>query len=64
MGSRTLVAAACAGEETHGMYMTDCQVRNPSKWVRSEQGIEAQKRVYKELLGVLEEIEPGVMKNI
>lgn len=64
MGSRTLVAAACAGEETHGAYMTDCQVKNPSKWVRSDQGMEAQKRVYKELLAILEEIEPGVTKNI
>lgn len=64
MGSRTLVAAACAGEDTHGTYMTDCQIREPSKWVRSEQGKDAQQRVYKELLGVLEEIEPGVTKNI
>ncbi|KAF8860341.1 short-chain dehydrogenase/reductase-like protein [Acephala macrosclerotiorum] len=64
MGSRTLVAAACAGEDTHGTYMTDCKIREPSKWVRSEKGKEAQKRAYKELLGVLEEIEPGVTKNI
>ncbi|KUJ06664.1 short-chain dehydrogenase/reductase-like protein [Mollisia scopiformis] len=64
MGSRTLVAAACAGDETHGTYMTDCKVRDPSKWVQSEKGKDAQQRVYKELLGILEEIEPGVTKNI
>ena len=64
MGSRTLVTAASAGEESHGKYMTDCLVREPSRWVRSEEGKEAQKRVYKELLMILEEIEPGVMKNI
>jgi retinol dehydrogenase-12 len=64
MGSRTLVAAASAGEESHGKYMTDCKVREPSKWVRSEKGKEAQKKVYKELLMILEEIEPGITKNI
>ncbi len=25
-GSRTLLAAAAAGDETHGKYMTDCHV--------------------------------------
>ena len=64
MGSRTLVAAASAGEESHGKYMTDCLVREPSMWVRSKKGKEVQTRVYKELLMVLEEIEPGVTKNI
>jgi hypothetical protein len=64
MGSRTLVAAASAGEESHGKYMTDCRVREPSKWVRSEKGKEAQKKVYKELLMILEEIEPGITRNI
>jgi retinol dehydrogenase-12 len=64
MGSRTLVSAASAGEESHGAYMTDCLVRKPSKWVRSEKGKETQQKVYKELLMILEEIEPGVIKNI
>jgi hypothetical protein len=64
MGSRTLVSAACAGEETHGVYMTDCQVGEVSEWVRGPKGTEAQKRVYEELMAILEEIEPGVTKNI
>lgn len=64
MGSRTLVAAASAGEESHGKYMTDCLVREPSKWVRSDEGKKSQERVYKELLEILEGIEPGVTKNI
>ena len=64
MGSRTLVAAAAAGEESHGKYMADCEVKEPSKWVRSQKGNEAQERFYKELLRTLEEIEPGVTKNI
>ncbi|KAH8805851.1 short-chain dehydrogenase/reductase-like protein [Xylogone sp. PMI_703] len=64
VGSRTLVAAAVAGEESHGTYMTDCKVGVTSKWVRSEAGEKAQKKVYKELLDILEGIEPGVTKNI
>ncbi|KAG0646606.1 Short chain dehydrogenase atnD [Hyphodiscus hymeniophilus] len=64
VGSRTLVAAACAGDETHGTYMMDCQVGEVSAWVRSDKGKETQDRVYNELLGVLEGIEPGITKNI
>lgn len=64
MGSRTLVAAAAAGEESHGMYMVDCEPREPSQWVRSEKGRETQKRWYGELMEYLEGIEPGVTKNI
>lgn len=29
-GSRTLVSAATAGEETHGAYLSDCRV---AQWV-------------------------------
>lgn len=64
VGSRTLLAAAGAGEESHGTYMADCKVSQPSKWVRSEDGEKVQKKVYKELLGILEGIEPGITKNI
>lgn len=64
MGSRTLVEAARAGEETHGVYMVDCEVAEVSRWVRSEEGVEAQGRLYEELKGILEGIEPGVTLNI
>ncbi|KAH7310268.1 short-chain dehydrogenase/reductase-like protein [Rhexocercosporidium sp. MPI-PUGE-AT-0058] len=64
VGSRTLVSAAAASEETHGMYLQDLKIKEPSKWVRSEKGKESQKKVYTELLGILEEIEPGVSNNI
>lgn len=64
MGSRTLVAAAAAGEETHGVYMVDCKAKEPSKWVLSEKGRATQKRFYDELLATLEKIQPGLTKNI
>lgn len=59
-----MVFGTIAGLESSGAYMYDCIVHDPSRWVRSDQGLQAQKRVYAELLGVLEEIEPGVTKNI
>ncbi|KAI9647487.1 hypothetical protein NHQ30_003872 [Ciborinia camelliae] len=64
VGSRTLVAAAAAGQESHGHYMVDCAVSEPSKYVRSEKGKNAQIRVYAEVMDALEEIEPGITKNI
>ncbi|KAB5575723.1 short-chain dehydrogenase/reductase-like protein [Coniochaeta sp. 2T2.1] len=61
VGSRTLVAAAAAGgRDTHGRYMESCRVGEPSVFVRSEEGGEAQKRVWGELMEVLEGIESGV----
>jgi retinol dehydrogenase-12 len=64
MGSRTLLAAACAGTESHGTYMTNCKVGEVSAWVRSPKGMETEERVYKELLGIMEGIEKGITRNI
>jgi len=64
VGSRTILAAAAAGKDSHGQYMADCKIGEPSRFVRSEGGKVVQKRVYAELLGILESIEPGVTKNI
>ncbi|KAI1342101.1 putative short-chain dehydrogenase [Xylariaceae sp. FL0016] len=64
MGSRTLVHAALADHSTHGKYLSDCEVRNPSSFVRSSNGEQAQKRTYEELLDLLEELEPGIGANV
>jgi len=64
MGSRTLVAAAAAGPETMGEYMTECKVAAPSAFVTSEDGKKTQERVYTELMDILEKIQPGISKNI
>lgn len=63
-GSRTLVEAAAAGEETHGVYMTDCKPGEVSRWVRSDDGVKAQKKVFDELMQILDTIEPGITKDI
>lgn len=66
VGSRTLLAAAAAGSESHGAYMSDGKVDQDalSPFVRSKQGEEAQKRVWDEVKTVLEKIVPGVTANI
>lgn len=62
MGSRVIVYAAAAGPETHGQWLDSCESRQPSAFVRSEEGLENERRVYRELMGILEETEPGVTK--
>jgi retinol dehydrogenase-12 len=64
VGSRTLVAAALASHDTHGQYMSNCLVEEPSKFVRSEEGRKTQEKVWAELTAKLEQIEPGILKNI
>lgn len=62
VGSRTLVAAAAAGPETHGAYMTNGREGNAalSSFVKSEDGSKAQEKIWNELSEILEGIQPGV----
>lgn len=66
VGSRTLVAGAAAGPESHGAYMTDGRVANDalSAFARSAEGEKAQKKVWQELAEILETIRPGVTRNL
>ena len=64
VGGRTLVHSAAAGDESHGQYMSECKVKEPSKFVRSREGALAQKRVHQELMDILDSIQPGITNNI
>lgn len=66
VGSRTLVAAAAAGPESHGKYMTDGKVNDSalSSFVRGREGVEVQRRVWNELRDILEKISPGITDNL
>ncbi|KAJ5915383.1 hypothetical protein N7466_011316 [Penicillium verhagenii] len=64
VGGRTLVHSAAAGIDSHGQYMSECKVKESSKFVRSNEGASVQQRVHNELMRVLEEIQPGVTSNI
>ena len=66
-GSRTLVHASMAGEESHGQYMSNCEVSEVAPLVQkdeAEQGGKLQKRVWDEIVAKLESIQPGVTKNV
>ncbi|KAF2278186.1 putative short-chain dehydrogenase [Westerdykella ornata] len=63
-GSRNLVYAGLQGPESHGHYVSDCQVHLPSKWVMSTQGWEVQRRVWKEIVEKLEKIKTGVTRSL
>lgn len=63
-GSRTLVHAGASGADTHGKYMSDCGIEEPSPFVRSKEGKEAQDRAWNELVQKLEAIKPGVTGKI
>ena len=64
VGGRTLVHSCAAGPESDGQYMSECKVKEPSAFVRSQEGAEVQARVHKELMTILENIQPGVTSNI
>ncbi len=61
VGARTLVHGATdAQKESHGEYLSECQVKKASPFVRSTKGKEAQERFWQELVVKLEKIRPGV----
>ncbi|KAF7586473.1 hypothetical protein BBP40_008818 [Aspergillus hancockii] len=66
VGSRTILAAAEAGWDSHGAYMLDGKVNNGvlSTFVQSEARLKAQQKVWKELVEILEEIQPGITNSI
>lgn len=66
VGSRTLVAAAVAGEESHGRYMVDAEVKDGdlSDFVKSGEGEVAAEKVWGELSEILKAIQPGVTGNL
>ncbi|CAM1508467.1 Fc.00g053150.m01.CDS01 [Cosmosporella sp. VM-42] len=64
MGSRTVLAAAFADEESHGKYMADCKVHSSPKIMTGYSGERLTGRVWGELLEIIEAVEPGVTQNI
>jgi retinol dehydrogenase 12 len=64
MGSRTIVAAAFGGEDTHGEYTDSCEVYPPSKYVLSPEGQKMQKKLLGDMLDILEDVQPDISKNI
>ncbi|KAF2747429.1 NAD(P)-binding protein [Sporormia fimetaria CBS 119925] len=66
MGGRALVNAAggLVGKESAGEYIADDRISEPSPLVRSEEGAELAKRVWEELVPILERECPGIVAGI
>lgn len=64
VGSRTTVHAASAGPDSHGQYLSDCDVVPPSKFVLSQEGQDTQVRVWNELKERLDAVQPGLYNNL
>ncbi|KAL8802810.1 MAG: hypothetical protein Q9182_003570 [Xanthomendoza sp. 2 TL-2023] len=63
-GSRNFLAATVAGPESHGQFIDACRVDEVAPLVRSDIGIETQRRIWEELNQKLEKISPGITANI
>lgn len=64
VGSRTLMSAAFAGEETHGKWMTDCRLYEWPTVMVGDAGEKLTGRVWDEITEILEGIQPGVTQLI
>lgn len=64
VGSRVIVDAAAAGPETHGKWLDTLHIREPSAYVRSEEGHKIERRLYDELMEILDRVEPNIASNI
>jgi retinol dehydrogenase-12 len=59
-GSRMYSYALAAGKESHGKYLSECQIKIESQYVRSERGRRIQSKMWKDLMGRIERIAPEV----
>ncbi|KAF4813995.1 Short chain dehydrogenase atnD [Colletotrichum tropicale] len=66
MGSRTILHGMFAGPESHGQYISDCQIKDHwvPEWVKNESGQKFQNMVWTQLATRLEQIEPRCTKNL
>jgi hypothetical protein len=65
-GSRTTLHGIIADEESHGKFLSGCKIKDwwAPAWVTDENGQHTQKQVYKELVGILEQVEPGCVSKL
>lgn len=59
-GSRVYAHALGAGLESHGKYMSECQYREESQYVKSERGRKIQKKTWNDLMRRIERVSPEV----
>ncbi|KAL9599165.1 MAG: hypothetical protein Q9219_004032 [cf. Caloplaca sp. 3 TL-2023] len=64
VGSRNYLWATQAGPESHGKYIDSCSLYDVAPFVTSKEGIQTQGRIWDELSGKLERIQPGILANV
>ncbi|KAJ5000616.1 Short chain dehydrogenase atnD [Colletotrichum sp. SAR 10_66] len=66
MGSRTILHSMFAGAESHGQYISDCQIKDHwvPEWVKNESGQKFQHMIWNQLATRLEQVEPRCVKNL
>lgn len=64
VGGRTLVWSAAGDESTHGQYMSTIVVTPPYGFMKTAEAPATQKKVYSELMEILERVQPGITENI
>lgn len=60
-GSRMYLYALGAGRESHGKYLSECQVKAESAYVRSERGRLVQRKMWSDLVSRMEKVSPEVV---
>jgi retinol dehydrogenase 12 len=63
-GSRGLVLSACAGTGSNGEFMYNGENRELEKWIYTDMGKRAQKKVFEQTMKVLEARKPGIEKSV
>lgn len=57
-GAKNLIWASLGAKITSGSYVSSCKVTQPSAFVRSDEGAEAGKKLWKELVAILNGVAP------
>ncbi|KAJ3005416.1 hypothetical protein HKX48_000689 [Thoreauomyces humboldtii] len=64
VGGRTLVNVIEQGQDSHGQFFNDAKIALVARWVESDYGVGARKKLWDQFSVVLEGVEPGILKNI
>ncbi|KAH7065749.1 hypothetical protein BKA63DRAFT_164176 [Paraphoma chrysanthemicola] len=59
-GSRVYVDAMVAGPSSHGNYMSECKVQEESRYMRSERGLQIQRKMWRDLMRRIRQVSPEV----
>lgn len=63
-GSRPYIHAMAQGSKSHGKYLSECQVKPESRYVRSKRGRKIQKKMWDDLMRRIGRISPEVASYV